>query len=219
MSVIEVIIAHGDALARAHLQSLVPEETVLQQAGNFDDLLSALRERPTIQFVVVDWSLPGLSGHIGVNYLAAHFPGLSITVLYSMAMDVVDDHLEPDSIAGCIPKEYDEPRLRAALGIILGGGIFPCPPRPAEAPEVSTDFDQRNFLEQELTARQVEVLRLLAQGHSNREIAQHLDITEGTAKVHVNALFRSLGVHNRVSAAAVYNKLFKERNPSRDRIH
>lgn len=219
MSAIDVIIAHGDALARAHLQSLAPDEAVVKQAGNFDDLLSAIRERPDVKSVIIDWSLPGLAGHIGVNYLAAHFPGVSITLLYSMATDVVDDHLELDSIAGCIPKEYDDQRLRAALGIILSGGVYPCPPRVTGAPEVSTDSHQHNFLEQELTARQVEVLRLLSQGQSNREIAQHLDITEGTAKVHVNALFRSLGVHNRVSAAAVYNKLFKEERRSGDNVH
>ena len=92
MSAIDVIIAHGDALARAHLQSLAPDEAVVKQAGNFDDLLSAIRERPDVKSVIIDWSLPGLAGHIGVNYLAAHFPGVSITLLYSMATDVVDDH-------------------------------------------------------------------------------------------------------------------------------
>ena len=219
MNAFDVIIAHGDALARAHLQSLLPDDVIVEHAAHFDGLLSALRARPNVRFAVIDWSLPGLAKQIGVNYLAGHFPGVSITLLYSMFADVIDDNLAPGSIIGCIPKEYDDAKLREALAIILGGGLYPCPPRPIASPEVTTDFQQQNFLEHELTARQVEVLRLLAQGQSNREIAQHLDISEGTAKVHVNALFRSLGVHNRVSAAAVYNKLFKERRRSGDNVH
>jgi DNA-binding NarL/FixJ family response regulator len=63
-----------------------------------------------------------------------------------------------------------------------------------------------SHLEQELTERQSDVLRLLALGRSNREIGQLLHIAEGTVKVHVNAAFRVLGVHNRVSAAAAIRK-------------
>ena len=54
--------------------------------------------------------------------------------------------------------------------------------------------------EAELTARQKEVLTLLAAGKSNKQIAWALGISEGTVKVHVNAAFRALGVHNRVNA-------------------
>jgi len=214
VSAFDIIIAHGDALARAHLESLLPDDMIVEHAGNFDELLSAMRDRPNVRFAVIDWSLPGLADEVGLNYLAGHFPGVSITLLYSMFTDVIDDNLAADSITGCIPKEYDDAKLREALAIVLGGGVYPCPLRSITAPEVTADLHQHNFLEHELTARQVEVLRLLAQGHSNREIAQQLDISEGTAKVHVNALFRSLGVHNRVSAAAVYNKLFKEQSPA-----
>jgi DNA-binding NarL/FixJ family response regulator len=54
--------------------------------------------------------------------------------------------------------------------------------------------------EAKLTSRQKEVLDLLAAGKSNKQIAWALGISEGTVKVHVNAAFRSLGVHNRVNA-------------------
>jgi len=55
--------------------------------------------------------------------------------------------------------------------------------------------------ETKLTARQKEVLELLAEGKSNKQIGTALGISEGTVKVHVNAAFRALGVHNRVNAA------------------
>src|SRR3546814_18515913 len=55
-----------------------------------------------------------------------------------------------------------------------------------------------------LTQRQQEVLHLMSKGRSNKEIARALDIAPGTVKVHINAAFRTLGVHNRVSAAAAF---------------
>lgn len=66
------------------------------------------------------------------------------------------------------------------------------------APEFSRPRTSIN--EAKLTARQKEVLDLLAAGKSNKQIAWALGISEGTVKVHVNAAFRALGVHNRVNA-------------------
>jgi DNA-binding NarL/FixJ family response regulator len=62
-----------------------------------------------------------------------------------------------------------------------------------------------------LTSRQTDVLRLLSEGYSNHEIATALAIAEGTVKVHVNAAFRILGVHNRVSAASAFRHYIEER--------
>lgn len=56
-----------------------------------------------------------------------------------------------------------------------------------------------------LTPRQIEILRLLANGRSNRAIAEALSITEGTVKIHVSTIIRSLGVRNRTEAAACYS--------------
>ena len=67
-----------------------------------------------------------------------------------------------------------------------------------------------------LTSRQIDVLRLLSAGYSNHEIAQALDIADGTVKVHVNAAFRILGVHNRVSAASAFRQYMEEHSAPAD---
>ena len=65
-----------------------------------------------------------------------------------------------------------------------------------------------------LTDRQFEVLKLVAAGRSNKEIARSLFIAEGTVKVHITAAFRALGVHNRVSAAAALQNQPRNDNAS-----
>ena len=65
----------------------------------------------------------------------------------------------------------------------------------------------------QLTDRQIEVLRLMAAGRSNKEIARQLCIAEGTVKVHIAAAFKFLKVHNRVSAVAAMRALTQQQEP------
>jgi DNA-binding NarL/FixJ family response regulator len=88
--------------------------------------------------------------------------------------------------------------LEHALRATAGGQVFVSPMATnGSTPECS---QHSSFNEADLTARQKEVLNLLAAGKSNKQIALALGISEGTVKVHVNAAFRALGVHNRVNA-------------------
>jgi DNA-binding NarL/FixJ family response regulator len=99
---------------------------------------------------------------------------------------------------GFIPKNSSSLELEHALRATAGGQVFVSPmSADRSAPESS---QPRTFNESQLTARQKEVLDLLAAGKSNKQIAWALGISEGTVKVHVNAAFRTLGVHNRVNA-------------------
>ena len=211
MDEFDVIIAHDDALARAHLQALLPSAVAVGDVGNFGTMVETLKDSRNASLVIVDWNLPGLAGEVGVRYIASHFPGINLIILFSQLSDLVTNELVGDQAWACIPKEADDSELRRAFRSALKGEVYKPGRAPTvAAPEADLQDLQRNFLEHELTGRQVEVLRLLARGHPNREIANRLHISQGTVKVHVNALFRSLGVHNRVSAAAAWSKLFEE---------
>src|SRR3546814_9920177 len=94
------------------------------------------------------------------------------------------------------------------MKLIQQGQVF-VPPDLPDIPEgCESEQDEAPFLSSAgsaLTRRQRDVIQLLAEGKSNKEIASILQITEGTVKVHVNAAFRALGVHNRVSAVVALN--------------
>ena len=111
-------------------------------------------------------------------------------------------------VHGYIPKNLGVPELSRALKLVMTGGIF-VPPSIAEIELVT----MRKRIQpapvglELLTVRQLEVLKYLVEGQSNKEIARHLTLGEGTIKIHVAAIFRGLGVSNRAAAAVVGSTL------------
>lgn len=183
-------------------------------AESFDALQAKLGEAPDIDLVIVDLDLPGMSGEVGLRYLTARHPGVRVAVLFgSLNENKLDvsaiDHTAP------VTDQLPESSLLEALGLILSGAGHALPSTTGSILPGHPTTAQLTFLDHELTTRQRDVLRLLSQGQSNREIAHGLGIAEGTVKVHVNAAFRGLGVHNRVSAAVAFREYFETR-PAQD---
>jgi DNA-binding NarL/FixJ family response regulator len=120
-------------------------------------------------------------------------------------------------VHGYVPKSLGPADLARALDLVLHGTIF-VPSSLAELtpePEEAVDTRMPRFAsdrgEPSLTPRQLQVLELLVEGRSNKEIARRLDLGEGTVKIHMAALFRNLGVANRAAAAVVGARLLSER--------
>ena len=112
---------------------------------------------------------------------------------------------------GFLPKSSQPSAMLNAIRVVLSGEIYVPPSlfssatKPAGAALARHD-DNRSWREthpniQTLTYRQLEVLALVGQGFSNRDIAEQLNISEGTVKVHVGAILKTLGVSNRTRAA------------------
>jgi len=103
--------------------------------------------------------------------------------------------------SGYIPKSLDPEAMVAAIQHVLAGGIY-APTllltEPIEAADSESTVDP-NVMAM-LTPRQYDVLRLLGKGQANKEIARALDISEGTVKIHLAAIFRVLEVRNRTEA-------------------
>ena len=113
-------------------------------------------------------------------------------------------------VHGYVPKSVGAANICHALALIRDGLIF-VPPAVTEIDEDDEETRDSGGAPQpsadNLTPRQREVLQLLVQGKSNKEIARTLDLGEGTVKVHMSALFRSLGASSRSAAAASGAKL------------
>jgi DNA-binding NarL/FixJ family response regulator len=207
------LIAHKDALARAYLRGLVGRTHragPCREATSFNDAVDALTNQPATRLALIDIDLPGMASDLGLRFFATHYRDTRFVALFSaLAMDRIA-RLEDAGVAGCVPKDLAESALIRAFTTVLDGEPYrypgTAPPPVAEPPPDGA----HGIADHELTERQSEVLRLLALGRSNREIGQLLNIAEGTVKVHVNAAFRVLGVHNRVSAAAAIRRRLDE---------
>lgn len=166
---------------------------------NFRELAGLLGQyRSRVSLAVVQFDLPGMKRIKGLRRLCEAWPSVPILVTGDDCnRDTILEVLSAGS-HGFIPKSSSPLELEQALRATAGGQVFVSPMSMGRsAPEPS----QANALpDAELTARQKEVLNHLAAGKSNKQIAWALGISEGTVKVHVNAAFRALGVHNRVNA-------------------
>jgi DNA-binding NarL/FixJ family response regulator len=163
------------------------------------------RRRPDV--VVMDLSMPGMSGIEGTRELTRRFPEIAVLVVTVSAADAdVLDALEAGA-SGYLLKDSGPDEIVRALGAAVNGDT-PLSPRVAglivqrargrratrggDAPAVATAG---------LTERELEVLRFVAQGLDNSEIAQKLFLSPTTVKRHLSTIFSKLGVSNRVQAA------------------
>jgi DNA-binding NarL/FixJ family response regulator len=146
--------------------------------------------------------LPGLSGLSAVHAFAETAPTTNLVVI-----SATDDKLQVSACIGSgaiafISKSTPPDRVTEFLGRLLREKL--------SHPELITNEGSENIANLKpirLTPRQIEVLLLIFQGKSNRDIAETLDIIEATAKAHVSAIFRELDVVNRTQALLSAQKL------------
>ncbi len=164
-------------------------------AGSAEEGLIELERRPEVDAVLIDLRLPGMDGFAALSAYAVRFPTVSrVLVSGQEGADLARRAFEAGA-SGFIPKSMSIDKVAQAVRQVLDGGVF--------APEQSEPQAQPSGL----TLRQLEVLRLLGEGFSNKEIGTSLGITERTARAHVAAIFEVLQVENRTQAVLAGQRL------------
>lgn len=196
-----VMLVDDHPLMRRGLRQLLELEDdidVIAEAANGEEAL-ALQEQLQPDMVLLDNRMPRLSG---VETLArlrkAGYTGKVLLFTVSDAEDDVRAALRHGA-DGYLLKDMEPDDLLRQVRQALGGTVVVSERLGtllSDAPEI--DPLQANS---DLTAREVDVLRMLVGGHSNKLIGMQLGITEGTVKVHVKNLFQKLGIRSRVEAA------------------
>ena len=169
-------------------------------------LLGFLELSPHTDVVLVDRDLPGFRGASLIVLVQERFPGVKIVIL--TAVDDESDLQEARQLGvqGWASKtEPGRNLVRIVQKVLQGEKVFPIAKQearssPSKVPETANAVSPR------LTHRQLEILTLLADGLSNRAIAENLDLSENTVKVHVHAVLKMLGVRNRTQAPAAARK-------------
>ncbi|MEM7017954.1 MAG: response regulator transcription factor [Pseudomonadota bacterium] len=157
--------------------------------ASFSETQNALSLHNDLELLLLDLEMPGTKGMSGFHTLRQQWPELRIAILSgSEEPERIHEALDNGAV-GFIPKSHSGELMLNAFKLILAGGVYVPGPLP---PRASTDY--------ELSERQQQVLALIATGASNKDIAGELYISEGTVKVHVNTIFKTLKVKNRTQA-------------------
>ena len=208
-----ILIGDDHVLFREGLRRLLEqlkEGSDFVEASNFDEMLDLCGSEDKFDLILTDLRMPGWPGFSGIQALREKQPEAKVVVVSaSEAHHDVRDALEHGS-AGYIPKSSSVKIMLSALDLIFSGGVY-VPPTVLREGTVADTADARAAmppadpaLEQLLTQRQREVLERLREGKSNKQIAHELGLSEGTVKIHMTAIFKSLGVRNRTQAAMAF---------------
>ena len=205
MKTIRVLLADDQALFREGLRTLLsvqPDIEVVGEAGNGEEALRlAATLRPDV--ALMDLRMPVLDGVAATRQMGTSHPECRVIILTTFDDDeTVFDGLRAGAV-GYLLKDVSSDKLVEAIRLAARGESFL---QPSVAAKVVAEFARLaprpvETLIESLSEREVQVLRMLAQGQSNKEIAASLVITEGTVKNHVTSILNKLGVRDRTQAA------------------
>lgn len=204
----KIILADDHALfregARHLLQQLGEEGIEVLEAATCQEAIAYADQHEDIDLALLDLHMPGVVGvECVVHFQAAH-PDVPVVVLSgSESRPNVQAVLDVGAL-GYIPKSSSSQVMLSAIRLVLSGGIY-LPPLVMDQELATTEAmappsTQRGVTPCCLTERQMDVLKLLAAGKPNKLIARELGLGEGTIKVHLAGIFRTLEVSNRTEA-------------------
>jgi DNA-binding NarL/FixJ family response regulator len=199
---LRIVLADDHAIVRQGLKLLIdsqPEMTVIGEATDGEGVLQQAHAlKPDI--VVMDISMPGMNGLIATRRLKQAQPDVAVIALSRHDEDTYLDQLLRAGASGYVLKQSPPPELLQAIRAVAAGGIYL---DPAVSHRVADGLlgkraDGAQAPHATISDRESEVLRLVAVGHSNKEIAHQLEISIKTVEVHKANAMRKLGLAGRV---------------------
>jgi DNA-binding NarL/FixJ family response regulator len=181
--------------------------TATRCEGGFDIAASA----PDLDLVLLDMNLPGLSGIPALRIWRQRFPAVPVVIISAAEERPAMLAALAAGAAGFIPKSSSNEVMLSALNLVLAGGKYvPVQALSSGGPSAPARMRKRgadSLQNLGLTARQLDVLRLIAQGKPNKLISRELGLAERTVKAHISAVFRALHVTSRTQAALAAERL------------
>ncbi|WP_420645005.1 response regulator [Candidatus Leptofilum sp.] len=199
---IKVMIVDDHAIVREGLAMLLGEEAQIELVGEASNGLEAVTRVPLLQpeVILMDLMMPEMDGIAATAKIKAAYPECQVLVLTSFAEDQRVPAAIQAGAVGYLLKDVLKADLLRAIQAASRG-------EPTLHPEAQRQLMQQmvapatpNLLDS-LTEREMDVLRLIARGNSNKEIAAKLHLTEGTVKGYVSTILGKLQVADRTQAA------------------
>ena len=176
------------------------------EAGNFSELQEILLEAPDIDLVLLDLSMPGVSGFSGLLSLRAEYAAVPVVVVSASDDSATVRRALELGASGFVPKSAGIETIRAAISSVLRGDVW----KPDDidlATESDPEIADLVARLSTLTPQQSKVLSMISQGLLNKQIAYELSVSEATVKAHVSAVLQKMNVDSRTQAVIQLSKL------------
>jgi len=204
---IRVLIADDQSLVRTGFKMILDAQSDIEVVGEAGDGAAAVIMARTLRpdVILMDVRMPGTDGITATGQITAELPGIRVLILTTFDLD---DYVHAGLRAGAsgfLLKDVPAPDLIAAIRTVAAGDSVLSPSTTRRlierfVPLLPTLEAAATDSLATLTNREREVFALVAQGRSNREIADSLFLSEGTVKIHVSRLLGKLGLRDRVHA-------------------
>jgi DNA-binding NarL/FixJ family response regulator len=208
MDRIKVLIVDDHRVVREGLSAILKSKENIQVLGEAQDGQEAVEKARSLlpEVILMDVSMPKMTGVEATRIIKREFPHIGIIALtmYEEQQYIFD--LVRGGATGYLLKDSDSDQIVKAIQSVYRGDSLI---HPAVASKILAEFSlmtqkkgkKSGWVEHDLTEREITVLRLVADGKTNKEIANHLDLSEKTVKNHVRNIFHKLQVYDRTQAA------------------
>ncbi|MBL8080942.1 MAG: response regulator transcription factor [Anaerolineales bacterium] len=203
----KILLCDDQAVIRDGLEMLLTLEKDFQVIGTAQDGAEAveLAAQKQPDLILMDLKMPGTNGIEATRQIRARFPEMKILVLTTYD----DDEWVFDAIragaSGYLLKDTPRQKIIEAIRGTMEGKSFVDPAIAGKLMNqvASNQKQPTSLLVEKLTERELDVLRLIAKGFNNSDIAGQLHLSEGTVRNHVSAILEKLGVSDRTQAAVI----------------
>jgi two-component system response regulator DevR len=205
---IRIVVVDDHEMVREGLMAMLQSERdfdVVGQTGHGAEVVD-LVEATRSDVVLLDARLPDLSGVEVCRRLTQSHPEVAVVILTTYTDPELVQECIQAGARGYVVKDVERFSLKESIRAVYRGQSVLAPQVAGQVIERARTRHPAGSRRAALSASQVSILRLISRGHSNREIAVEVHLSENTVKTHIQEIFRKLGVRNRVEAAILAGK-------------
>lgn len=192
------------------------ENVTVISAQDYTEIFDCITLHKDIDLIITDLSMPGANWLTAITKIHQTLPDIPLIIISAVFDREILQQTLDIGVSGYIPKTASNNLIISAINLVLAGGIYiphdllytpkkqsdtPIPDyiKPLKTLETDT-LSNKDSSEKGLTERQLDIVKCIAEGLSNKQIAYKLNLTEGTVKVHITIILKILNVKNRTSA-------------------